>query len=217
MAPRVGILGRGRFGGVIAGLCVRAGLEVDSTGSGDADALARVATADIVILALPLGRLETVPPHALAGALVVDATNHWWELDGARPDLEDPRTSTSESVQRWLAESRVVKAFGHASAWELENLGRLAGDPARRALAIAGDHPDDVARVGALVDALGFDPVPIGPLAAGAMVEPGTETFGADVGAEELREIIARFPRSQRGRVIARARGVDPSRLPALW
>lgn len=216
MATRIGILGRGRFGSVLAALGRSAGLTVESAGSGDPDGLARVAAADVVILALPLGRLDTVPPDALAGALVVDATNYWWELDGARPELDDPRTSTSETVQRWLSGSRVVKAFAHASAWELENLGRPAGDPDRRGIAVAGDRVEDVAAVCALVDALGFDPVALDSLAAGVMVEPGTDAFGADATAAELREILARFPRSQRGRVVARARGLDPSDLPAL-
>ena len=44
-----------------------------------------------------------------------------------------------------------------------------------------------------LVDDLGFDPVIAGPLAAGVMLEPGGEVFGADVDAAELRAMLARF------------------------
>ncbi len=206
MTSRIGILGRGRLGAVLAELCTAAGHDVVAAGSGDPAGADAVAACDVVILAVPLGRLESVAPDPLDGALVVDATNYWWELDGARPDLEDPRTSTSETVQRWLRGARVVKAFGHVSAWELENLGAPAGAPGRRAIAVAGDAAPDVAVVSALVDELGFDPVPLASLADGVMVEPGTEAFGADVTAEELREILARFARSQRGRVVARAR-----------
>jgi hypothetical protein len=38
------------------------------------------------------------------------------------------------------------------------------------------------------------------------MLEPGAEAFGADVDAAELRAMLDRFPTSQRGIVVARAR-----------
>ena len=60
-----------------------------------------------------------------------------------------------------------------------------------------------------LVDDLGFDPVLAGPLAAGIMLEPGAEAFGADVDAAELRAMLDRFPTSQRGIVVARARAAQ--------
>jgi predicted dinucleotide-binding enzyme len=43
----------------------------------------------------------------------------------------------------------------------------------------AGTIAEDVADVAALVDALGFDPVVVGPLAEGVRLEPGSELFGA--------------------------------------
>ncbi|WP_228373671.1 NADP oxidoreductase [Demequina soli] len=203
--PRtVGILGAGRVGAALARACRAAGLEATVASSTDDPAAA--CAADVVVLAIPLGRYRTLPADLLRGRLVVDAMNYWWELDGARPDLDDPTTSTSETVQAFLAGARVVKAFGHASVWELENLGRPAGHPERRGLAVAGDDAADRAAVAALVDALGFDPVDAGPLAAGVAFEPPTEIFGSDATAAEIRAMLERFPRSQRGRVVARAR-----------
>ncbi|WP_228379207.1 NADPH-dependent F420 reductase [Demequina rhizosphaerae] len=205
-APRaVGILGAGRFGAALARLCRDAGIEVTVASSGDDPAAA--CAADVVILAIPLGRFRTLPAELLRGRLVVDVMNHWWEIDGARPDLEDPTTSTSETVAAFLEGARVVKALNHASVWELENLGRPPGDPDRRGIAVAADDADDKAAVAALVDAIGFDPVDAGPLAAGVMFEPPAEIFGSDATAEEIRTMLDRFPRSQRGRVLARARG----------
>ncbi|WP_228372876.1 NADPH-dependent F420 reductase [Demequina subtropica] len=204
--PRtVGILGTGRVGTVLARLARDAGLEVHAASSRDDPAAA--CAAEVVILAVPLGRYRTLPKDLLRGRLVVDAMNYWWELDGARPDLDDPRTSTSETVAAFLDGARVVKAFNHASVWELENLAHPAGHPDRRGLAIAGDDARDRAVVAALVDAMGFDPVDAGPLSAGVMLEPPTDVFGSDATADELRDMLARFPRSQRGRVVARARG----------
>ena len=219
----VGILGAGRVGIALARLARNASLEVLIAGSGAPENIAAgiaieapgaiattaeeaAARADIVILAVPLPKFRTLPASALEGKLVIDAMNYWWELDGLRPEFSDPRTSTSETVQAFLADSRVVKSMNHASLWELENLARPQEDSERRALAVAGDDPDDVARASALVDTLGFDPVPAGPLANGVMFEPGTDAFGADATAPELRTMLNRFWSSQRGLVVARER-----------
>jgi len=132
--------------------------------------------------------------------------NYWWEVDGIREDLTDPRTSTSELVQAFLPHSRVVKAFNHIGYHDLEDEARPSGDPDRRGMAIAGDNAADLETVGTLVDALGFDPVVAGPLAEGVRMEPHTEVFGADVDAYEIRAMLERFPTSARGLVVGRAR-----------
>ncbi len=203
----VGILGAGRVGKALAALARDAGLDVIAAGSTDAKGIADAAQADIVILAIPLGKYRTLPADALAGRLVIDAMNYWWELDGRLPEFEDARTSSSEVVAAFLSDARVVKTFNHASVWELENLAAPPGDPERRALAVAGDDADDVATVSTLVNAMGFDPVAAGALAEGVRFEPNTELFGSDPDAQSAREMLHDFWESQRGLVVARARG----------
>ncbi|MEV5807189.1 NADPH-dependent F420 reductase [Streptomyces parvulus] len=217
----VGILGAGKFGLALARLALAASYRVLVAGSGDpegiasrVDALAHgaepiaaveVIRADVVILALPFGTHGSLPVAGLRDKLVVDAMNRGWDADGTDRELTCHRSS-SEMVQAQLSGARLVKALNHVGYHELEDDALPVGARGRKGMAMAGDNPRDLDTVGAMITALGFDPVVVGPLKDGARFEPGTEAFGARASAEELRALL---DRPGRGRVVPRAGRTD--------
>lgn len=203
--PTVGILGAGKLGVTLAQLLLQAHYAVLISGSGNPEKI-RLSTsvltpgaaadwpqhvahsADIIILALPLHRFREIPREELAGKVVIDAMNYWWEVDGPREAILPNDQSSSQAIQSYLPTSRVVKTFSHMGYHHLHDEHHASP---RRALALAGDDEEANNVASQLVHDAGFDVLPIGSLANGVALEPGHPAFGANATRSELAAIIS--------------------------
>ncbi|MBB4092802.1 NADPH-dependent F420 reductase [Ochrobactrum pecoris] len=202
----IGILGAGRVGTAIARRALAAGyavrmatskmpadialvLEIMVPGAQADTAENVIAVADIVVLALPLSKYRNLSPELLKGKIVIDAMNYWAPTDGTIAEFEGERSS-SEIVQDFLPGARLVRSFNHMGYHEIDEEARLAGDPERRALAIAGNDADARREVAAFIDRIGFDPVDAGPLAFSRLFDTGTSLFGAMVNRVDMERAL---------------------------
>lgn len=179
-----GLVGRLSAAGEAAGGSVRAATATDAA-----------AAADWAVVTVPLKALDDVPAEPLAGKIVLDTCNYYWERDGRIAVLDENRATTTGLVQEHLRSSRIVKAFNHIRADEILTTGAPAGTPDRRALAIASDHADAAALATEVYDAFGFDTVDVGSVAESWRVERDRPAYVVRQNADELRENLARATR----------------------
>ena len=208
----VGIIGAGHIGTALAqGLTAR-GYDVVISNSRGPETLsdlvaelgpkARAATpeeaaaaGDFAIVTVPLKAYQEVPVAPLAGKIVLDTNNYYWERDGRMPELEEGRATTSGLLQEHLPESKVVKAFNHIQSGDINTDGAPAGSDDRRALATASDFPEATALATSVYDEFGFDTVDVGPLAESWRVERDRPAYVVRQNRDELIGNLARAER----------------------
>jgi hypothetical protein len=209
----IGLIGAGNIGSQLARLAVRHGYNVVISNSrgpetlsglvaelGDEHASAAFAedaakAGDIVVVTIPLKNIDSVPVEPLAGKIVIDTNNYYFERDGHIAELDEQRTTTAGMLQRHLPQSKVVKAFNHIGAPDLTTDNAPAGDPNRRGLAIYGDDEASKQTVTALLDEFGFDAVDGGPLSESWRIERDKPGYVQRDTAEQLRRHLAEAQR----------------------
>ncbi len=205
----IGIVGAGRFGTVLARRLVALGHVVNvanSRGSASLSDFARATGAravdvtdvalgaDMLVLAIPLGKVRTLPKALITsvppGAPIVDAGNYVPLRDGNIDEIDEGLPETA-----WVARQLgvpVVKAFNSISDWSLDHGARPAGASDRIALPVAGDEPDARAAVMRLVEQLGFDAWDAGPLSDSWRQQIGQPAYATDGTLKQLPGLLAR-------------------------
>lgn len=202
----IGIIGAGNIGSAIAKNAVRVGHQVVIANSRGPETLtdlvaelgpdARAATAaeagaagEIIVVTVPFKSTADLPVEPLAGKVVMDTDNYYYERDGHVADIDEGRTTVSEVTQHHLPTSRVVKVFNQITAADLAAGG--SGTPGPRALPIAGNDAEAKRVVTELVRSFGFDVVDVGPLADGAKFDRDKPAYGFDGPAAQLQDALA--------------------------
>ncbi|WP_311259014.1 NAD(P)-binding domain-containing protein [Microbacterium sp. WCS2018Hpa-9] len=204
----LGIIGAGHIGSQVARVAVANGYDVVIANSRGPETLADLvaelgdrasaataaeaaAAGDAVVVTVPLGKIGQLPVEQLAGKIVLDTNNYYFERDGHIDALDRGETTTSELLQAQLPTSRIAKAFNHIFAADITTDGSPAGTADRRALATAGDDAEAVAFVTRFYDEAGFDTVNVGPLSESWRVERDRPAYVVRQNADELTANIA--------------------------
>ena len=208
-----GIIGAGHIGSHVARAVIGLGYDVVIANSREPQTLtdlvaqlgpqARAATAeeaaqaaDVAVVTVPLRAITAIPVEPLAGKIVLDTNNYYWERDGHFPPLDSGEDTTSGLLQEHLPTSKVVKAFNHIASTQILRDGTPPGTPDRRALGTSSDYPEAVQLVTDLYDALGFDTVDVSPLSQSWRLERDRPAYVARQNREELEANLALAPRT---------------------
>jgi predicted dinucleotide-binding enzyme len=208
----LGIIGAGNIGSQVARAAIAAGYDVVISNSRGPETLrdlvadlgpkASAATAseagaagDVVVVTVPLKAVDDLPVEPLAGKIVIDTNNYYFERDGHIDALDKGEDTVSQMLQRHLPTSRVAKGFNHIGAGDITTDGKPAGAADRRALATSSDYDDAAAFVGKLYDEIGFDTVNVGPLADSWRVERDRPAYVVKQTKQELVDNLAKANR----------------------
>jgi Luciferase-like monooxygenase len=135
------------------------------------------------------GQIGTTVAMALdRGRIVIDATNYFAERDGASPGIDQDSTTSSETIEDYFDDVRVVKTMNTLNYLPLGQRGVPAGTEGRLALPYAGNDPAAKAVVAGLLDDMGFDTIDTGSLKSGARwQQPGSPLFNRVLTAAQIR------------------------------
>ena len=209
----IGIIGAGHIGSQIARGAVKLGYDVVISNSRGPETLgdliaelgpkARAATSteaaaagDFAVVTVPLKNYTRVPVAELAGKIVIDTNNYYFERDGHFSELDDGTATVSGLLQAHLPESRVAKGFNAIQYPRITTDGTPAGTPGRVALVTASDFDDAAALVTGFYDELGFDTVNLGPLSESWRVERDMPAYGVKGDAATIAALLAEAVRN---------------------
>ena len=196
---KIGIIGTGAIGGIIAKKLSDAGHQVKVSNRGSFEDLKKradeigalpasmqdvVKDVDVVILSVPTTSIPDLPKDLFSNSsqdlIIVDTTNYYPFRDG---EIEELQSGKVESV--WVSEQigrPVVKAFNNLLAQS------LASGNSTIAMAISGNEERAKTIIAGLVKDTGFDFVDAGLLENSWKHQPGTPAYCTELNASELKK-----------------------------
>ena len=145
---------------------------------------------EVILLAVPYGATPQVGrdyASELAGKVVLDAGNPRPGRDGPMAE-EAVEMGAGLASQQFLPGVRLVRAFNAISAHNLRSQAHRSGE--KLAIPLAADDEAALQVAARLVTDAGFDPVIVGPLAAGAAKHGPYDAIIVEGGIEVLPPVI---------------------------
>jgi 8-hydroxy-5-deazaflavin:NADPH oxidoreductase len=212
---RIGVIGAGSMGEILARHLAKLGHHVSIANSRGPESLTALAAdvgatpvsavdaakaGEIVFIATPTKAVADLPRGLFANVaesvVVIDIGNYHPELRDGRIDAIDRGMLDSQWVAQQIGRP-VIKAFNNILAKSLLQKGVPRGTKGRIALSVVGDSLDAKTAVLRLVDDLGFDPVDGDDLDNSWRQQPGTPAYCRDLEAAALRRALGEADRSR--------------------
>lgn len=204
----IGIIGAGHIGSQLARAATTHGYDVVISNSRGPETLAELveelgpkataataadaaAAGDFVIVTVPMGAIPSIPVEPLAGKIVIDTNNYYFERDGHIEALDNGTTTVSTILQEHLPQSKVVKAFNHIHFDQITAAATPSGTPGRRALGTASNFPEAIELLTKFQDDIGFATVVAGDLSESWRLDRDQPAYGPSQTSEELTANIA--------------------------
>lgn len=203
---KIGIIGTGAIGGIIAKKLTATGHKIkvySSGGQQKLDERARelgvmpstkdqiIADIQVLIISIPtmaIPELSDLIAKVSDKVIVIDTSNYYPFRDG---EIEDLKNGKVESV--WVSEilgRPVIKAFNNLLAHSLEYGGRAKSTEHRIAMAVSGDDQQAKEMVSTLINDMGFNAVDAGTLADSWRHQPGTPAYCTELIVPELKQAL---------------------------
>jgi 8-hydroxy-5-deazaflavin:NADPH oxidoreductase len=203
---KISIIGAGHIGGTLAGLLVKAGHDVALSNSRGPGSLQEVAAqlgnrlhpvstngaveySDVIILSIHWRIVDSLPVFNVPGKIIVDTTNPY-KSDGTFYDLGDDISSSK--VMKHFPGGHIVKAFNTIWFKHLAENGNTALPVnERRVIPLAGDDKQAKAKIGRLIEEIGFGPLDTGNLREGSKVQGvGCVLYNKELTVQQAMAII---------------------------
>jgi predicted dinucleotide-binding enzyme len=210
---KVGIIGAGHIGSVLAGQLTKLGHQVSIANSRGSESLKEIAAdtgatpveveeaaaaEDLVIITIPEKSVVNLPISILSSskAVIVDTGNYYPSRDGQIAEIEGGKTDCE-----WVAGvigHPVIKAFNNIFAQSLATKAAPSGTPDRVALSVAGDDEREKQLVMELIDQIGFDAIDGGPLSESWRQQAGEASYCHDLDKDALESALQNADLSKR-------------------
>jgi predicted dinucleotide-binding enzyme len=200
----IGFIGSGHIGSSVARAALAHGYSVVMSNSRGPESLAQLVAdlgpnasaatgvdaagaADFVVVTIPLHAALSVPVAPLAGKVVIDTNNYYFERDGHVAEIDNQEITVTGLLQRHLVGAKVAKGFNHIQSDQILGDALPTGAAGRRALATASDFPEAIELVTRFFDEIGFDTVNIGTLSESWRIDRDMPGYGRRFDATQLR------------------------------